>query len=114
MEVYGQPRRDTPASVRLRTRPLGVERIEPAPGPTPHRPAHDVPFVVVAGRRVPLTYELFLAVRSRQERLSTGAISAAAQASLDRIRHSYAGQACRQVEHFQGATRPTSSKGPGR
>lgn len=101
VEVYGQPRGEAGAPVRLHSRALGVQNIEPAPRPSTTRPAHDVPFVVVAGRRVPLTFDLFLAVRSRQERLSTGAISAAAQASLDRIRHLYAGQACRDHAQFR-------------
>jgi hypothetical protein len=101
VEVYGQPRRDTLPLVYLRAPALPIERIVPAPERTPERPAHDIPFLVVAGHRVPLTFDLFLAVHSRQEHLSTGAISAAAQASLDRIRHLYAGQACRRVEWFQ-------------
>lgn len=87
-------------SITLVADGLQVGQIATAPDPSPLQPAHDVPVVTIAGHNVPLTFDVFEALKLMGEGCVTASLPANVRASLERLRSLYAGQTCRNEERF--------------
>jgi hypothetical protein len=97
---FGQPHSEAEALVVLETDSMPIQPISPAPSPSSDLPAHDLPSILIGGHRIPLTFDLFMALQLRRDHCAAGSLPASVRASLDRIRHLYAGEACRDVDQF--------------
>lgn len=101
VELLGQPRAEGQPLVSLNGPPSGVRAL-PAPGPMPTVPGHDVPCIEVTDLqyRIPLTFDFFLALRLRKVGCAGSSLPASVRAALDRLRHRYAGDLCRDENMF--------------
>lgn len=101
VETFGQPQAERAATLRLIGPQAGL-RAEPAPSSTANSPGHDVPcFEITDTRsRIPITFDLFLALRLRQSGCASSSLPASVRASIDRVRHRYAGSLCRATDKF--------------
>jgi hypothetical protein len=70
-------------------------RPRPAPVAAPDRPAYDMPCIQVGDSFLPLTFELYVALRRRQDGCANGSLPAGVVAMLDRLRHSYSARLAR-------------------
>lgn len=100
LESYGQPRAGQPPLVSFQTAGLPVRPFVAAPSSQDSRPAHDLPSIQVEGYSVPLTYELYVALRLRRDGCAASSLPASVRAALDRIRHRYAGSLSRKRDLF--------------
>ena len=99
--AFGQVQQDESAFLTLEGPPPAMAEILPAPSPSENAPAHDFPVIVLEGRSVPLTFELFQALHLASEGCSSGSLPATVRAQLDRIRQLYAGILCRNASEFK-------------
>jgi hypothetical protein len=101
VETFGQPQAERPSNLRLIGPQAGL-RAEMAPSPTATSPGHDVPCFEITDMnyRVPITFDLFLALRLRQAGCASSSLPASVRASIDRVRHRYAGDLCRATDEF--------------
>lgn len=101
LEILGQPTAEAQPLVSLQGRPPGIRPI-PAPVATVSTPGHDVPCIEFTdpSYRVPLTFDFFMALRLRKEGCAGSSLPASVRAALDRTRHRFAGELCRQDELF--------------
>lgn len=101
VELLGQPRAEGQPLVSLNGPPSGVRAL-PAPGPLPTAPGHDVPCIEVTDLQyqIPLTFDFFLALRLRKAGCAGSSLPASVRAALDRLRHRYAGDLCRDENQF--------------
>jgi hypothetical protein len=100
LATFGQAENTDASLVRLVSNPVPVLPIRPAPWPRADMPAHDLPAIPVARRAIPLTFDLFAALRLRDRGCSSGSMPASVRAALDRIKQLYAGEVCRKQELF--------------
>jgi hypothetical protein len=100
LESYGQPRAGKTPLVSFQTAGLPVRPFVAAPRSHHSRPAHDLPSIQVQGYAVPLTYELYAALRLRSDGCAASSLPASVRAALDRIRHRYAGSLSKKRELF--------------
>ena len=105
VETFGQPQAERTTNLRLIGPQAGL-RAEPAPNSTAASPGHDVPcFEITDTRyRIPITFDLFLALRLRQAGCASSSLPASVRASIDRVRHRYAGKLCRATDKFLDQT----------
>ena len=107
VESFGQPRGDSGGVVTLQTGRLPLNVI-PAPSSTPTTPAHDVPcFAIQTGTtesRVPITFTFFRALRLLSDGCVNSSLPASVRASIDRVRHLYAGELCRNRKRLVDGT----------
>jgi hypothetical protein len=110
LESFGQPGVDQGGLIVLTSRDI---RFRPIPAPTPSAdlPFHDIPFFEIGERsrgvyRVPLTFAFYHALRIRDEEgCVSSSLPASVRAAIDRVRHRYAGDLCRNRGNFvDGAT----------
>lgn len=101
LEIFGQPTGEKQPLVSLQGPPPGIRSVL-APVATPSSPGHDVPFIEFTEPtyRIPLTFEFFLALRLRREGCAGSSLPASVRAALDRVRHRFAGELCRNDELF--------------
>jgi hypothetical protein len=97
LEILGQPTAERQPLVSLQGRPPGIRPI-PAPIGTTSTPGHDLPCIEFTdpAYRVPLTFDFFMALRLRKEGCAGSSLPASVRAALDRTRHRFAGELCRQ------------------
>lgn len=100
LESFGQPRSDSDWLVSLQGTRMPINPVTPAPRGGGSLPAHDLPAIRVRGYAVPLTYDLYVALRLRQDGCAEGSLPASVRASIDRIRHRFAGELCRNAHEF--------------
>ncbi len=105
VETFGQPQAEWITKVRLIGPRAGLRAI-PAPTPSDSSPIHDMPCFEISDTdyRIPITFELFLALRLRQAGCASSSLPASVRASIDRIRHRYAGKLCRDTNKFLDQT----------
>jgi hypothetical protein len=96
-ETFGRPINSQDLAVVLEGDTPGIQ-VFPAPGPQPDRPIHDLPVVQVDEWTIPLTFDLFLALRLRWEGCANSSLPASVRAALDRVRHRRAGTLCRDEQ----------------
>lgn len=95
LESFGQPLSAENTLVSLSGSPPGV-RSRLAPQDADNIPGHDVPFFDVdENYAIPLTFDLFLALCLQKEGCENSSMPASVRAAIDRVRHLYAGQLCR-------------------
>lgn len=101
VEILGQPTAERQPLVTLQGQPPGVRAL-PAPSATASTPGHDVPCIVVTNPdyRIPLTFDFYMAIQLRREGCAGSSLPASVRAALDRVRHRYAGELCRNEEWF--------------
>jgi hypothetical protein len=100
VESFGQPQAEEQWLVVLEEDTVEIEPIVPAPEATPERPAHDLPCIRISGHDVPVTFELYAALRLRGDGCAASSLPASVRAAIDRIRHLYAGSLCRAARKF--------------
>jgi hypothetical protein len=101
LEILGQPTAEGPPLVALQEQPPGARPL-PAPVATSSAPGHDVPCIEISdpNYRIPLTFEFYLALRLRKDGCAGSSLPASVRAALDRVRHRYAGERCRNEDRF--------------
>ena len=101
VETFGQPQTEQPYSVRL-VGPQVPLRSNPAPISTDTSPSHDIPCFEISDTkyRIPITFDLFLALKLRQAGCASASLPSSVRASIDRVRHRYAGSLCRDTDKF--------------
>lgn len=101
LEVLGQPTAETQPLVGLHGAPPGIRAL-PAPVPTATTPGHDMPCIEITDQhyRIPLTFEFYMALQLRKDGCAGSSLPASVRASLDRVRHRYAGELCRKEDRF--------------
>lgn len=103
VELIGQPTAEARSQplVDLRGLPPGI-KVLPAPTSTSTTPGHDVPCVEIADLdyRIPLTFEFYKALQLRKDGCAGSSLPASVRAALDRVRHRYAGDLCRNEDRF--------------
>lgn len=106
VESYGQPVAEEDRLVILESDRPGL-RTFPAPGPSGSAPAHDVPCFSIGNNtayRMPITFDFFLALRLRSTGCANSSLPASVRAAIDRVRHRYAGELCRDKRKFADGT----------
>jgi hypothetical protein len=105
VEIIGQPTAETPPLLNLQGLAPGV-RVLPAPSSTNTSPGHDVPCVEVTepNYRIPLTFDFYMALQLRKSGCAGSSLPASVRAALDRVRHRYAGELCRNEDRFVSAS----------
>jgi len=105
VDTFGQPQAERQSNLALIGPQAGL-RAETAPNPTPERPGHDVPCFEITGTsyRIPITFELFLALKLRQAGCASSSLPASVRALIDRVRHRHAGKLCRATDKFLDQT----------
>ncbi len=100
LESFGQPRSDLEWQVALQGTTVPVEPITAAPRGGAGLPAHDLPAIHLFGYSIPLTFDLYYALRLQRDGCAEASLPASVRASVDRIRHRFAGSLCRNEELF--------------
>ncbi|WP_124681845.1 hypothetical protein [Candidatus Viridilinea mediisalina] len=105
LESFGQPQGEQDRLVVLEGSPAGL-RPYGAPIGSDTTPAHDVPCFEISNTRyrMPITFDFYLALRLRKEGCTSSSLPASVRASIDRVRHRYAGVLCRDKERFADGT----------
>ncbi len=105
VESFGQPRADKGNLITLEGDVPGL-RFVAAPRGNEQYPGHDIPRLVISGMNyhIAITFEFFLALCLRREGCASSSLPASVRASVDRIRHLYAGELCRNKEKFIDST----------
>jgi hypothetical protein len=100
-ESFGQPQAEGKSLICLEGATPGIRAFQ-APVETPVSPGHDMPCFEVTGTnsKMPLTFDFYLALRLRGQGCASSSLPASVRASLDRVRHKYAGQLCRKKTSF--------------
>jgi len=98
LESFGQPQAEEKGLVTLKSSRAGLRAILP-PSTTLSAPGHDMPFFEISGtHRVPITFDLYSALCLKREGCSSSSLPASVRAAIDRVRHQYAGELCRDKE----------------
>jgi hypothetical protein len=100
LQSFGQPEADREWMVTLRGTAVAIRPVVPAPVGTEELPAHDLPCIEIGNDRVPLTFDLFLALRLRQSRCVGSSLPATVRTAIDRVRHLRGGALCRDKREF--------------
>jgi hypothetical protein len=103
VEILGQPTAESQSQpmVCLQGQAPGARAL-PAPAGTGATPGHDLPCIEVTEPpyQIPLTFDFYMALRLRKDGCAGSSLPASVRAALDRVRHRYAGQLCRQEDRF--------------
>ena len=101
LEVLGQPTAEVQPLVGLQGGPPGIRAV-PAPLGTATRPGHDMPSIEITDLqyRIPLTFDIYMALQLRKNGCAGSSLPASVRAALDRVRHRYAGELCRNEDRF--------------
>lgn len=98
LESFGQPQAEQEGLITLKSSRAGLRAILP-PSTTSSAPGHDIPFFEISGRhRIPITFDLYSALCLKREGCSSSSLPASVRAAIDRVRHQYAGELCRDKE----------------
>lgn len=111
---FGQPQSDVDWLISLRGDSVSIEPITPAPPICEDLPAHDLPFIQISGHSIPLTFDLYMALRLRKEGCMSSSLPTSVRAAIDRIRHLYAGSLCRDEDKFVHGSAKYVLKGLGK
>lgn len=94
MESFGRALQLDGSSLMLHSGSPGIT-LQPAPSVDPHAPAHDFPVLFMDEHGIPLTFEVFLALRLQGAGCTSSSLPPGVRAALDQVRHLRAGRACR-------------------
>lgn len=101
IQVYGQPSPDSARDI-LVTHPLGIVRPRVASESTDKRPGHDVPWIEVRGHHIPLTFELFAALRAHLFGARMASFAPHTRAAVDKVNNAIAGTSARDTDGMRG------------
>ena len=101
IRVFGQPPPDTSRDIIVRS-PLGnmVPRI--ASQSTAERPGHDIPWVEVGAHHIPITFDLFAALRAHSSGAHFASFAPHTRAAIDKVKNAIAGKLARDKEGMLG------------
>jgi hypothetical protein len=98
LESFGQPQAEQEGLITLKSSRAGLRAVLP-PSTTSSAPGHDVPFFEISGKhRIPITFDLYSALCLKRKGCSSSSLPASVRAAIDRVRHQYAGELCRDKE----------------
>jgi hypothetical protein len=98
LESFGQPQAERGWLITLRSSHGGLQVLRP-PSTTSESPGHDVPFFQISGKyKVPISFDLYRALCLKRAKCSSSSLPASVRAAIDRVRHLYAGELCRDEE----------------
>src|SRR5262249_49408078 len=103
LAALGQPQNIGEWLVVLEGEPVRLNPIEPAPAASSTRPGHDLPalrFGEPVTGVVPLTFDMYVALRLRAEGCQSSSLPASVRAALDRLKQLHAGSLCRDERRF--------------
>lgn len=102
IRVFGQPPPDTSRDIIVR-HPLGNVVPRVASQSTTERPGHDIPWVEVRGvHRIPLTFDLFAALRAHSSGAHFASFAPHTRAAVDKVKNAIAGDLARDKEGMLG------------
>jgi hypothetical protein len=101
VEILGQPTAESDSLISLQGTQPGI-LAQPAPSGNATTPGHDVPCIEIRelDYRIPLTFDFYMAIRLRKGGCAGSSLPASVRAALDRVRHRYAGELCRDEGPF--------------
>ncbi len=114
LESFGQPGSESDWLVTLLGNSLPIEPITPAPSGGSRLPKHDLPSIRVSGYSIPLTFDLYAALRLSRDGCAQGSLPSSVRAALDRIRHRFAGLLCRDEGQFASGSAEFEIRDAGR
>jgi hypothetical protein len=94
METFGRAVHKDVSSLLLHSGSPGIT-LTPAPSADQHSPAHDFPVLYLDNHGIPLTFEVFLALRLQGAGCTSSSLPPGVRAAIDRVRQLRAGRACR-------------------
>ena len=101
VRVFGQPPTDASKDIVV-THPLGNVVPRVASQSTAERPGHDMPWVEVEGHHIPLTFDLFAALRANSLGAQFASFAPHTRAAIDRVKNAIAGGLARDKEGLLG------------
>lgn len=101
IRVFGQPPPDTSRDITVR-HPLGNVVPRVASLSTAERPGHDIPWVEVGAHRIPLTFDLFAALRAHSSGAHFASFAPHTRAAIDKVKNAIAGDLARDKEGMLG------------
>ena len=101
VRVFGQPVPEPSRDVVV-TYPLGTVMPRVATAPGEDRPGHDLPWVDVERNIIPLTFDLFLALRLSSVGAEMASFPPHIRAAIDKVRNTIAGQLARDRDGMFG------------
>ena len=101
IRVFGQPPPDTARDIVV-THPLGNVFPRVAPQSTAERPGHDIPWVEVGTHRIPLTFDLFSALRAHSSGAHFASFAPHTRAAIDKVKNAIAGDLARDKDGMLG------------
>ena len=101
VRVFGQPSPDTSRDIIV-THPLGNVVPRVASQSTAERPGHDIPWVEVGAHRIPLTFDLFAALRAHSSGAQIASFAPHTRAAIDKVKNAIAGDLARDKEGMLG------------
>ncbi len=101
VRVFGQPSTDASRDI-LVTHPLGNVVPRVVSESTEQRPAHDIPWAEVEGHRIPLTFDLFAALRAHSSGAQIASFAPHTRAAIDKVKNAIAGGLARDKEGMLG------------
>ena len=99
----GQPQSEREWLVILDGDKVRIRPLEPAPSSSDTRPGHDLPAIHIgepARGVIPLTFDMYFALRLRQDGCESSSLPASVRAALDQLKQLYAGALCRADGEF--------------
>ena len=101
VRVFGQPVPEPSRDVIV-TCPLGTVIPRLATTPSEDRPGHDLPWVEVEQECIPLTFDLFVALRLNSVGAEMASFPPHIRAAIDKVRNAIAGRLARDKESMLG------------
>ena len=101
VRVFGQPSPESSKDI-LVTNPLGTVYSHVASDTTFERPAHDIPWAEVGGQCIPITFDLFEALRAHEEGAEFASFASHTRAAIDKVKNAIAAQLSRNKEGMLG------------
>lgn len=101
IRVFGQPPPDATRDI-LVSRPLGNVFPVVDSESTDKRPGHDIPWAEVERHRIPLTFDLFVALQSFSNGAQLASFAPHTRAAIDKVKNAIAGELVRDKRGMQG------------
>ena len=103
VRVFGQPLPEISRDILVES-PLGPVLIQPAPDSSDERPGHDLPWIEIDEECIPLTFDLYVAVRLSTAGCDPASFPPHTRAAIDRVRNTIAARLSRNRQGVMGGT----------
>lgn len=101
IRVFGQPPPDALNDIRVTSR-LGTITPRIASTSSDVSPGHDVPWIEIQKHHIPLTFDLFAAVRAHSTGVQIASFAPATRAAIDKVKNAIAGASARDEAGMLG------------